>query len=252
MPEQGASFIPKSGVKTVQRTRSTKRVYLLAYVSYIVFFTTLFAVAGVYLYGATVDRSLASLKDQLAVERQRFAVSDIENIRRLDERIKTATRLLEESSAPSRIFSDIEAVVASNIYFSSMKYEHLPNRQFGLELVGRASDFNPVISQRAFLRGSPILQNAEVVAYDYSVAGQDGAGVSAVSGNATLSFTFSDTRDLSLIAYRPTETESTIILSEPPAEFGGGDSDDSAPAAAVVEEVRPGSASEASGDQPQN
>lgn len=210
MPEQGASFIPKSGVRTVRRTGSARRVYILAYISYIVFFTTLFVVIGVYLYSASVNRTLSGLKEQLNAERQRFAVADIDRIRSLDLRLRTASRLLEESSAPSRIFSDIEKIVASNIYFTSMSYKVLPNRQFQIDLVGRANNFNQVLSQRDLLRDSQVLDEAVVSSYDYSVASEGGSN-NGVFGNTTLAFTFSDTRDLSLISYKVNETESVVI-----------------------------------------
>lgn len=210
MPEQGASFIPKSGAKTVQRNRGTRRIYLLAYISYIVFFSTLFVVVGVYLYAATVNRSLSSLKEQLAVEQQRFAVSDIDQVKTFDKRMKEATRLLDESSAPSRIFSDIESIVASNIYFSSMSYEQLPNRQFEIELVGRAKNFNQLINQEDLLENSQLLKDATITAYDYGLGGGEEG---ALSGTASLSFTFSDTRDLSTIAYQVNSSESTVVVS---------------------------------------
>ena len=213
MPEQGASFIPKSGAKTVQRNRGTRRLYLLAYISYIVFFSTLFVVVGIYLYAATVNRSLTSLKEQLSVEQQRFAVSDIEQVKTFDKRMSEATRLLEESSAPSRIFSDIESIVASNIYFSSMTYGQLPNRQFEIELVGRATNFNQLINQEDLLENSQLLKDATITAYDYGLGG----GEEELSGTASLSFTFADTRDLSVISYQPNVNESTVVVTPPSA-----------------------------------
>lgn len=210
MPEQGASFIPKSGVKTVQRTRGARRIYVLAYISYIVFFSTLFVVVGIYLYGASVNHSLSSLKEQLGVEQQRFSTGDIEQVRQFDNRMTEATRLLGESSAPSRIFSDIESIVSSDIYFSSVSYAQLPNRMFEIELIGRADNFNQVISQRDLLKNSQVLKDATITSYDYALGGEDG------SGAATLSFTFSDTRDLSAIAYQINNDESMVILSSAP------------------------------------
>ena len=199
MLEQGSSFIPKSGVKTVQKVGVNRRIYLLAYISYIIFFSTIFVVIGIYIYGVTVDRTLSSIENQLATERQRFAVSDIDNIKSLDKRISTAQRLLSESTAPSRIFSDIENIVASNIYFSAFSYQHLPNNQFQIELEGRAADFNQIIGQEQLIKNSSILRDAVVVDYDYGV----GEGEGQILSDATLSFLFSDTRDLSAIVYTP-------------------------------------------------
>ncbi len=206
MSPEGTSFIPKSGVKTVQKSRGTRRIYVLAYISYIVFFSTLFAVIGVYVYGATVNRSLTSLREQMVAEQQRFSLSEIDEMKNLHERLAKAKELLEQSAAPSRIFEDVESIVASNIYFSGMNYEVLPNRQFKIELIGRADNFNEIISQRDLLDNSALLQEATVVDYDYSVG--EGESSSAL-GLATLSFVFSDTRDIANIAYLPEETSFT-------------------------------------------
>lgn len=211
MPDQSSSFIPKSGVKTVKRSQGTKQIYLLAYISYIVFFSTLFAVIGVYIYGAVITRSLDSIKAEMVAERQRFAVSDIENIKQLDQRLSTAARLVNESTAPSRIFPDIENIVASNIRFSGMKYEQLLNRQFQIELNGEAEEFNEIIGQTILLENSPLLENAEVVEYDYSVSGDEG---SRNTGDAVLTFVFADTRDITSIAYQAPEMMDTSSSTE--------------------------------------
>lgn len=213
MSPEGTSFIPKSGVKTVQKSRGTRRIYVLAYISYIVFFTTLFAVIGVYVYGATVSRSLTSLREQMVSEQQRFSLEEIDTIKDMHERLTKAKSLLDESSAPSRIFEDIEKIVASNIYFSGMRYEVLPNRQFQIDLIGRAGNFNEIISQRDLLGNSSLLKEATVIDYDYSVGEGD---TGSILGLATLSFVFSDTRDLSSIAYVPAVT--SVPATETAAE----------------------------------
>lgn len=229
MPNENSSFIPKSGVKTVKRSQGTKQIYLLAYVSYIVFFSTLFAVIGVYIYGAMVDRSLSSLKQEMADARQRFAVGDIENIKQLDERLSTAERLLNESTAPSRLFLDIESIVSSKIRFSGLKYEQLINRQFLLELNGEAEEFNDIIAQELLAKNGGLLADAEVVEYDYSVTGEQGT---SNSGEAVLTFVFSDTRNLSDIAYVAPEdavttssasTTENVILDSSVVPAGGSD-----------------------------
>lgn len=212
MAPEGTSFIPKSGVKTVQRTQGTRRIYVLAYISYIVFFSTLFSVIGVYVYGAVVSRDLTSLREQMVSERQRFSLGDIESIEQLHQRLVKAEELLNKSSAPSRIFNDIESIVASNIYFSGMHYQHLPNDQFQIDLTGRADNFTEIISQRNLLGNSSLLQEAKVVEYDYSVG--EGENENNLLGLATLSFVFSDTRDISSIAYLPEQDASVTTGQE--------------------------------------
>ena len=210
MPDQSTSFIPKSGARAVTRTRVTHRIYLLSYISYIVFFGTLFAVAGIYLYASNIQRSLESLKSQLMTERSRFSTEQIEGIKALDRRLTMANQMLNDSSAPSKIFSDIELIVASNIRFSGMKYAYLGGNQYELEITGQAEEFNEVVWQRELLRNSSILQTATVSEYDYGVAGEDGQ----TTGNSTITFLITDTSPTSLIPYTPDvqPVEETVII----------------------------------------
>lgn len=217
MGGQGSSFIPKSSARVATtRTRSTHRIYILSYISYIVFFGTLFAVAGVYLYSSSITRNLESLKAQLATERNRFSTADIETIKLLDKRLNTAAQLVNESAAPSAIFADIEKIVASNIQFSGIKYKYLPNRQYELALTGRAEEFNEVIWQRELLSGASILKDAKVTKYDYSVAGED------ATTDATLTFILTDTQPISLIPYVPEGSEETMATSTTTSTTEGG------------------------------
>lgn len=211
MSPEGSSFIPKSGVKTVQKTRGTKRIYVLAYISYIVFFSTLFAVIGVYVYGATVSRSLSSLRDQMLEERQRFSLTQVDEIENLHERLSAAEKLLDESTAPSRIFNDVESIVASNIYFTGMRYKLMSNRKFQIDLIGRADNFTEIISQRSLLGNSDLLRDATIVNYDYSIGEGE---ASNLLGLATLSFVFSDSRDIANIAYVPPNSAEVITPAE--------------------------------------
>lgn len=212
MEGQGSSFIPKSSARVPSRTRVTHRIYVLSYISYIVFFGALFAVAGVYLYGSNVARSLEALKSQLVTERSRFNNEDIEAIKLLDKRLSTAEQFVEESSAPSRIFGDIEDVVASNIQFSGFKYRYLSNRQFEIALTGRAEELNEIVWQRELLKNTNILRDAVVSKYDYSVDGE--SSVTTVSGDATLTFVISDTRSTALIPYLPPALPASTTTDE--------------------------------------
>jgi len=202
MEGQGSSFIPKNSnrVSTV-RTRGTHRIYILSYVSYIVFFGTLFAVAGVFLYASSVNRSVVSVKDQLAAERSRFSTDEIESIKLLDMRLKGAEKLVNESAAPSKIFEDLEAVVADNVRFSALEYKYLPSGQFELALTGRAEELNEVIWQQELFKNADVLNDAVVSEYDYSVQGE--TSESSVSGDATLTFVVTATKSTSLIPYAP-------------------------------------------------
>lgn len=203
MEGQGSSFIPKNSARvSTMRTRGTHRIYILSYISYIVFFGTLFSVVGVFIYSSSVNKSLESLKTQLTEQRNKFSATDIESIKLLNKRIHGAEQLVNESAAPSAIFEDLEKIVSDSVYFSGASYKYMPNRQFEIALTGRAVEFNEVLWQQELLKGGNVLKNATISKYDYSMEGKSEGGTVS-SGDAVLTFVISSTQPISAIPYMP-------------------------------------------------
>lgn len=203
MADSTASFIPKNSNRSEKKLRTTKRIYILSYISYIVFFGTLLATVGTYLYAAQVGATLNDVKSQLQQERNRFAPTDVvEEVKLLDRQLLLAKQLVEESYAPSKIFNDIESITASNIQLTGLKYEYLPNQQFSITLQGQADEFNKILYQQELMSGSALLSGGRMVGYDYSLGetGESDAGF-IPAGQATMTFVFSDTNSLASIPY---------------------------------------------------
>lgn len=214
MPNQNASFIPKNVNRLERRSRGTHRIYLLSYLSYVFFFGTLIAVVGIYFYGIQVAAELNNIKSALDDARTRFSERDIETVRALEKKLLSASQLVNESAAPSRIFDDIETIVSSDVRFSAFAYERLPGAQFKVTLSGAADDFNQALYQRDLVRQSPLLKNADIVEYDYNLAAEadnTGKGLQSLPKNeAVLTFVFADTLAISSIPYTPAEPETLV------------------------------------------
>ena len=204
MADQAASFIPKNSKRADRRVRTTKRIYLLSYISYVAFFGALIATAGTYLYANQVENELSNIKQQVQEERQRFASNEVvDELKLLDHQLKMVTELVETSAAPSSIFEVLETVTASNISFSALSYEYLPNRQYEIMLTGQAENFNQILYQEELMGDHPLLANGRIVSYDYSLKEDEGSSAENISGFATLTFIFSDTNNASEIPYVP-------------------------------------------------
>lgn len=261
MAEQTSSFIPKNSKRVERKVRTTKRIYLLSYISYVVFFGTLLLVVGVYLYDAQVQSELEAVKAQVQQERQRFAPSDvISELKMLDRQLSLSAELLANSAAPSQVLSEIESITASNIQFTGLLYEYLPNRQFQITLTGLADDFNQILYQAELMNRSSLLADGQMVGYDYSLGGNEGEGLQ--TSRTTLTFVFVDTSATSEIPYQagalPAAIETDVtpttdvdaeagVVTEPAAgtegeasvEESGDDTttNETEPAAAVVTEL---------------
>jgi hypothetical protein len=218
MADSNASFIPKNTQRIQKRVRTTRRIYLLSYVSYIVFFGTLIAVAGTYFYAIQVNSSLTTIRNDLTAARQLFSESDIEKIRNLEKRLLVANQLLSELNSPSSIFKDIEQNVAENIQFISFLYEHQPNQKAKLTLEGKAKEFNQVLFQRDLMNRSEIFKNSNIIQFDYALADEleaDGSLVNAESDtkntDATLTFVFGEEISSDKIPFKPNAATAEVV-----------------------------------------
>ncbi len=219
MADSNASFIPKNTQRIQKRVRTTYRIYLLSYLSYVFFFGTLIAVIGTYLYAVQVNNGLKAIKTDFDTARQVFSESDIEGVRQLEKRLLTADQLLSQSAAPSRVFEEVEKIVAENIQFIRFSYEALPNQKAMLSLTGKAEDFNQILYQRDLMNGSLLFEAAPDLQFDYAAAPpeeeEDGTPIEApVGGETTLTFIVSNEISTSLIPYQPQAVDSANLVTE--------------------------------------
>jgi len=209
MVDSNASFIPKNSNRVKRRVSGTRRIYLLSYFSYVIFFGTLLTVLGTYFYAIQVTAQLEDVKSKLQASSKQFAANDLTAVLSVEKKLVAANQLLDDTLAPSRLFRDIELVVAQNIRFTELEYEYFPNKTFKIALTGLASDFNELIYQRDLMNSSLLLQNAEVVSYDYAIDSSNDGFSSTVSSSsnayssAVLSFVFEDVLDGQTISYQP-------------------------------------------------
>jgi hypothetical protein len=209
MADSSASFIPKNREKAQRRVGTTRRIYLLSYLSYVIFFGTLIAAVGTYFYAIKVKAELENSKTALEAARLQFNSADLDGVKSLEKRLLLAREFLDSSVSPSRIFKDVELIVAENIAFNAFKLEELPDKQYSVTLEGKVDDFNKILYQRELMNRSALLKDAKIVQYDYSTErGEEGDGASGLilpsgENDALITFVFSSTVLGSLFPYMP-------------------------------------------------
>ena len=225
-----ASFIPKNSKRPVKQIRTTRRIYLLSYLSYVLFFGSLLATGGIFFYSIQVNNDLNASREALIAQRDRFSSEQITAVRALEKKLLLAEQLLNSLTAPSLIFSDIESALAENMYLTNFNYEYNPNQTSKITLQGKAKEFNQLLYQRDVFNSSKLFDNSEVTAFDYSVGvdlgdDEDGFGPSSIVGlllededEETITFTFESTITNDLISYNPAASnipENQIISVRP-------------------------------------
>jgi len=165
---QGTSFIPKSPVKGTVKPRGVRRVYILTYVTYVLFFGTLLATAGVFMYGLTIDAQLVSEKERLSVERDSFNQADLEKVRELESRMDTAFSILDRHVSLHSVFKALEVVTLRPVQLYGFEYTKDLNNSLNLTLLARTKNFNNALFQREILSGNAILNGATISDIKYT------------------------------------------------------------------------------------
>lgn len=202
-PSGNASFIPKNPGANKNRTRVTKRIYVLSYVSNVGFFSVLLVVIALYVYGSLVEKQLDEQKQALLEQQNRFSQEQLMEVRDLEKKMLMASDLLDRSMAPSQLFTALESVVSDQVAFTGAKVMTAQNDRVTYEFSGVARNFNDLIYQRDVLNNSQVLANSELLTYDYSLPdGSEESGQTNFAGNdPNIVFTFTRTMPGSEIAY---------------------------------------------------
>ena len=195
---QTGSFIPKQPKARSSRGGGIRKIYVFSYVSYVLFFGTLLAVIGLFLFQVQLERSLANLKSDLAIERDSFSQSDIERVREFEQRIVVATELLNEHVAPSQIFAALEQNTVRPVELSEFSFER-NGQLFDMNVSGVARSFNDLLFQREVLGNVGLLSGAEIVDISFGVTEDD--EVIEIQDRSDVRFVVSKSFDREEISY---------------------------------------------------
>lgn len=216
--QRTGSFIPTQSKKTPTAGRKIKRIYLLSYVSYVLFFGTLAAVVGLFLYETQLANALENQKSALEAERGSFNQRDLVRVRDMQARIDQATELLSQQAQISRILQDFNTSTPQNVQLAGFT---LARTESGYVVMvgGVAQSFDAVVSQDQALAGfeGEITYSIDEVSYNAeALAANEGDGASA-SVAFPVTFIIKKTIPFASIALS-TDAAPTVPVSEPVTE----------------------------------
>ena len=119
------SFIPKRTPTKKKKRGAARRIYIIAYVAYVVFFGTLIATAGVYVYKLQVNSQLIAQQEALVAEREKFSQADMERVLELEKRIEYAKERVERHVSITSFFESLEASVAETVQFAGIQLDRV-------------------------------------------------------------------------------------------------------------------------------
>ncbi len=158
-PQPGASFIPKKPlISGVQRSGGGfGGLFLL--ISLVLFVGSIVLAGAVFGYQQYLGGLIASRSNSLTLAQEAYDPNVLQNLIRLDSRIKNAQNIMKGHVAPSAIFTFLENATLANVRFTSFDYEESGNGSASLTLAGEAPDFATVALQSDTFGGSRVLKD---------------------------------------------------------------------------------------------
>jgi len=188
-PQTPASFIPKKSLDGGMRSRGSGAAGgLLFLIGLFLFVVSVTAAGAVFAYKGYLKTSIADKSDSLQKAKDAFDLAAIEDLSRIDLRIKQAQVLLQKHIAPSAIFSFLSLQTLQNVQFASFNYGLQDDGSAAIDLEGVAASFSTVALQSDQFAASKALK--DIVFSNIKV-----------ETNGKITFSVKATIDPSLISY---------------------------------------------------
>ena len=163
MAEQKSSFIPASPVRVEAASASrSRKVYVLTYVSFVLFFGAVIATVIVFFIGFQEQRNLEFQQSQLDQEFEKFSKGELAEVQELSIRLSEAKRLLDQTVSPVSILAALEISTVRSVTISDLKLSKQDDGKYLLELIAKAPHFNATRYQRDLITGNPVLAGATI------------------------------------------------------------------------------------------
>ncbi len=198
MPNTPASsFIPKQGPAKRSRQVVSRQVHVLTIVSYILFFGSLVAAAGVFLYDRHINNQLRNEVVALDAAIANFSNDKMEQVKAFNTRLEYAQNRIANSVSAVSIFESLEDSTAQAVAIQSLKLTRVEDQKFLIEANINTDTFDSALFQRGLYERNSVIES---VAFEDIGLGEVEEGGEAPTG---VSFKAELAVPLSAVPYDP-------------------------------------------------
>ncbi len=160
MPDlSNSSFIPKQGPTKKRRGQATRQVYVFTIISYVMIFSTLLAVGGVYFYSEYIERQRDNEIAALDAAINSYSESDMQKVLEFDHRLNQASSRLSNSASIVSVLESLEDAVIETVQIESLEMTRQGDELFDLSAKIKTDSFDSTMFQRGVLqRGKPTIE----------------------------------------------------------------------------------------------
>jgi hypothetical protein len=152
------SFIPQKKLVQTQKRRKAPLGIFFA-LSILIFVLAVVGVAGVFVYKELLKRDIDSKAVELRQARDAFDPGLIDELRRLDNRIKSSQTLLEAHVSMTPFFALLEDLTLRNVQFNQFELNISDSGLANLSVNGEAIDYATVVLQSDIMGRSKFLKD---------------------------------------------------------------------------------------------
>lgn len=189
-PQAQTSFIPKKPLDTAapRRPAGASSLGFFFFIGLFVFLVSLVGAGGVFAYKTYVEQSIQSKSDSLAKAEAAFDINTIQDLIRLDSRIKNARTLLASHVAPSAIFAFLSQQTLQSVQFSNFNYTLDEEGGAKITMQGQADNFSSVALQSDQFGASKVLKDVIFSGIQTSATGRVTFAVAATVDPSLINF----------------------------------------------------------------
>lgn len=219
-PNNRSSFIPKKSIKRVERVRSGRRIYILSYIAYAVFFATIVSSGAVYFYAQYLKQNLATRIEELEAQRVAFNQSNIQAVKEVERQLKLAEYLFSRHTSPYAVLYEVERLATDDVIFKTFNYTRQDNDDIMVTISGGAERFDSVAFQTGLFANSSLFANSlftQIIKQNQGSVTNGQLNVTASSQTTNdavatpVSFTLTKTLSFGELAFNPSIYELTSV-----------------------------------------
>lgn len=155
-----SSFIPHEAPRARSQQSSGGAVDLMMLVAIVLLVTSIALAAGAFVYKQYLEADGASKVDQLKRAKAAFEPTLIQELTRLDDRMRITGDLLAKHEAISAFFRMLQQSTVQTISFSTLHIEAQPGQPIVLKMEGMAQSVNSIALQADLFGKGGIVTNA--------------------------------------------------------------------------------------------
>jgi len=162
-----SSFIPSDATSLSSSPRIPTRTGfadLLVLISIVLVVASVALAAAVFLYLQYMQTSSASKLEQLERAKDAFEPSLIQELTRLDDRMRAGSQVLQNHIAPTAFFRVLEQLTLQTVAFGNLDFQAVDHQNITIKMAGLAASVNSIALQadymsRSGMITSPIFSN---------------------------------------------------------------------------------------------